>query len=483
MLRGDEIWCQGMSEPDAGSDLASLRTAARAEGDTFVVSGQKTWNSLGRYADWCQLYVRTDPEAPKHKGISCLLVDMSSPGITVRPLRTMSGDFIFSELFFDDVVVPRSSSARPAQRGVAGGHDHPQPRAGRRGPAPPRPVRPIRGAARGGPPARADHATRCSVTGSPVSTPTSPACGTPRPGSWPRSAGAGSRRRPWVAWPSWPGPRSGQQLAELAVSMLGPGSAPRGPWAKALLMSPSYSIAGGTGDINRNVVAEHGLGLAPVSRRRQLKHTSRRTREGVSMTATWGYEGRRVIVSGGGGAGMGAAAVRQLSDLGAEVHVLDLKEPPVEVASYQAVDLRDPDATAAAVEAHRGHRSTRCSTVPGWPGRSSPTSTSCWSTSSACATWPSWCRPAWSPGRPSPASRPRPGPGYLANIGKWMPLVMTARLRRGQGMVRGPSRGDRRRVRTLQGGDHHLDVLGVVRAGRAGHPRQLHQSRARPTRR
>ena len=109
MLRGDEIWCQGMSEPDAGSDLASLRTAARAEGDTFVVSGQKTWNSLGAHADWCQLYVRTDPEAPKHKGISCLLVDMSSPGITVRPLRTMSGDFTFSELFFDEVVVARSS--------------------------------------------------------------------------------------------------------------------------------------------------------------------------------------------------------------------------------------------------------------------------------------------------------------------------------------------------------------------------------------
>jgi len=109
MLRGDEIWCQGMSEPDAGSDLASLRTSARDDGDTFVVSGQKTWNSLGSRANWCQLYVRTDPAAPKHKGISCLLVDMASPGITVRPLRTMSGDVLFSELFFDDVVVPRSN--------------------------------------------------------------------------------------------------------------------------------------------------------------------------------------------------------------------------------------------------------------------------------------------------------------------------------------------------------------------------------------
>jgi alkylation response protein AidB-like acyl-CoA dehydrogenase len=117
MMRGDDIWCQGMSEPDAGSDLASLSTRAVRDGDTFVVNGQKTWNTLGHIATWCQLYVRTDPDAPKHKGISCLLVDMATPGIEVRPLRTITGDLGFSELFFTDVRVPASALLGPLHEG------------------------------------------------------------------------------------------------------------------------------------------------------------------------------------------------------------------------------------------------------------------------------------------------------------------------------------------------------------------------------
>ncbi|MGI8662908.1 MAG: acyl-CoA dehydrogenase family protein [Acidimicrobiales bacterium] len=117
MLRAEEIWCQGMSEPDAGSDLASLQCRATLDGDVFTISGQKTWNSLGNLADWCQLYVRTDPTAAKHRGISCLLVDMSLPGIEVRPLTTITGSSDFSELFFTDVRVPRDSLLGPLNGG------------------------------------------------------------------------------------------------------------------------------------------------------------------------------------------------------------------------------------------------------------------------------------------------------------------------------------------------------------------------------
>jgi len=117
ITNAEVTWCQGYSEPGAGSDLASLQTRAVRDGDDYVVNGQKIWTTGAHHADWCFLLVRTDPDAPKHKGISFLLVDMKTPGITVRPLINMAGYHEFNEVFFEDVRVPVRNRVGEENRG------------------------------------------------------------------------------------------------------------------------------------------------------------------------------------------------------------------------------------------------------------------------------------------------------------------------------------------------------------------------------
>jgi pimeloyl-CoA dehydrogenase large subunit len=113
----DDWWCQGFSEPGAGSDLASLKTTARRDGDDYIVNGQKTWTTLAQYADWIFCLVRTDPAAKKQEGISFLLIDMKAPGITVRPIQTIDGGYEVNEVFFDEVRVPTQNCVGEENKG------------------------------------------------------------------------------------------------------------------------------------------------------------------------------------------------------------------------------------------------------------------------------------------------------------------------------------------------------------------------------
>ena len=262
MLRGDDIWSQGMSEPEAGSDLASLRCRAVLDGDDFVVDGQKTWNSNGDRAAWCQLYVRTNPDVPKHQGITCLLVDLSLPGIEVRPIRTMAGDAGFAEVFFDSVRVPRSAllgevdggwhvatrTLSNERAGVAVMYLHLRKKLDQL-------IEDAAAHGRPGPVARQALAARYTEVRI-LELVCKRMLDALVAGKLPGAEGSIIK----LAWAS-----TDQAVTSTAVDLLGlpavDGLDAAGTWSWDLLSSRSLTIAGGTTEVNKNIIGERVLGL------------------------------------------------------------------------------------------------------------------------------------------------------------------------------------------------------------------------------
>lgn len=272
ILSGDEIWCIGFSEPNAGSDLAALQTRAVEDGDDYVVTGQKIWTSNAHLSQWCFLLARTDPQAPKHRGISVLLVDMASPGITVRPLRQITGESHFNEVYFDSVRVPKSRLLGPPNRGwyitvdllsyerqfVGDTTDLRQKLAGL--------VRIAKSTRRDGATAHADPRVRARLADLAIAIEQVAQLGE-------IAFGAQLNGRP-------PGQEASmvkiikteaaQQMAALATDLLGPYAplwrgSPRavegGRWSYEYLWSRAGSIYSGTNEILRTTIADRGLGL------------------------------------------------------------------------------------------------------------------------------------------------------------------------------------------------------------------------------
>ena len=271
MLRGEEIWCQGFSEPNAGSDLAALQTTATLDGDHWVVQGQKIWTSWAHYSDRMLLLARTDPDAPKHKGITAFLVDLRSPGIEIRPIRQLSGASGFNQEFFDSVRVPRENVLGPVNGGwdvavTTLGHERAILNAGRHHAN----IAHLRRAVE-----RHGSALR---DGSPRATMLLERIG---------RAYAASRTLEYLqhryvsGWASGlpPGPEGSllrltwslayQDAAEVALEIIGPeaqitsgpGAIDEGDWLYAFYEARSRTIAAGTAEIQKNVIAERMLGL------------------------------------------------------------------------------------------------------------------------------------------------------------------------------------------------------------------------------
>jgi alkylation response protein AidB-like acyl-CoA dehydrogenase len=277
ILTAEEIWCQGYSEPGSGSDLASLRTRAERRGDEFVVNGQKVWTSGAQHADRMFCLVRTDPDAPKHGGISYLLIDMKTPGITVRPLVQMTGDAGFNEVFFEDVCVPVANLVGGLNNGwqVANAtlaHERNMLGSTTRTQQIFQNLRRLaRTQRRGGKPAAADPLVRQRLAGLAMRVETM------KLEAYRQLTDTLRRRKPGIAASvsKLVTTELNHDLALAALEILGsygplgrrdPRARDHGVWPLDFMFSLGLIIGGGTSQIQKNIIAERGLGMPKEAR-------------------------------------------------------------------------------------------------------------------------------------------------------------------------------------------------------------------------
>ncbi|MGN9841762.1 acyl-CoA dehydrogenase family protein [Nonomuraea sp. H19] len=266
LLRGEEIWCQLFSEPGAGSDVAGLQTRAVRDGDTWIVNGQKVWTSVAHYADWGLLLTRTNVDVPKHKGLTMFVIDMHHPGVTVRPLKDMTGRANFNEVFFDNVPIPdehrvgevddgwsvavttllHERLSISAGVGMGGSKDHPASLAA------------LRQSVDTSDPLVRDQLVELYIRSRAL-------------------ALFNQRLAQETEAGVFPGARGGAAKlllaeltlfqADLATQLVGPESVLADhPLAQAISLAPGYALGGGTNEIMRNIVGERVLGLPPEPR-------------------------------------------------------------------------------------------------------------------------------------------------------------------------------------------------------------------------
>jgi alkylation response protein AidB-like acyl-CoA dehydrogenase len=258
-LRGETVWCQLFSEPGAGSDLAGLTTRAERADGGWRLTGQKVWTSLAKHASWAICVARTDPDAPKHDGITYFLVEMASPGVTVRPLREMSGDSLFNEVFLDDVFVPDdlvvgevNNGWRVARTTLANERVS-LASSWTFGCGVPEFVEVVRGLSAGQPPDVADQAGRLICEGHAIDILGVRVALKRLSGTEPGATGSVRKLL---------GMRHAQRIAEECWRLEGPAGAVGGTrWSRAVLFTRALTIGGGTTDIQLNIIGERILGL------------------------------------------------------------------------------------------------------------------------------------------------------------------------------------------------------------------------------